>query len=322
MTCNLLSSNALTFSQSIITMVLVNAMVLTFRPVSRRLNAPSKTSWNILANALDLVFNLRGIGWDFLENTHLPPNPATKMSRPVFVLYGLALNLYNLIVFDVFVYAGQSLGQGTFASPQGGSLFDPSRSFMFNFAKSALVTLLWVPVLMYGTRLSYTILSIVAVGVFGQDPSLWPPLYHMPGLSTSLAEFWGKRWHQLFRIDFHYAISYPLSLVFGRVGYVLGAFALSAWIHFAAVIAIGKGTDHGVNVTFIMMGVGILLENMWKKMTGKKPSGFLGWIWTASWCLVWTIPYIEAMARVGYMGAEFVPHEIRPTTLLFGLFGR
>jgi len=300
-------------------MILVNAMIFTFRPVSRRLNAPSKTLWNILANAFDLVFSLRGIGWDFIENSHLPPNPGAGLSRPMFVLYALALNIYNITMLDICVYITHSLGPDTFGSLQGGSLFDPSRSLIFNYARASLVTALWVPVMMYGTLMTYGFLSIVAVGVFGQSPSQWPPLYHNPFMSTSLSEFWGKRWQQMFRIGFHYAVSYPLSLVFGRVGCVLGAFALSAWIHFSAIEAIGKGTYHEVNVTFMMMGVGVLLENLWTKITGRKPSGLSGWIWTMSWCIFWTIPYMETLAKVGYVGCRFLPHEIRPTTLLFGL---
>lgn len=45
--------------------------------------------------------------------------------------------------------------------------------------------------------LGYHVMAFIGVAVLGESSSEWPRLMNQPWRSTSLLEFWGKRWHQV-----------------------------------------------------------------------------------------------------------------------------
>jgi len=304
---------------------IVNAGVWTFLPKIKRIDAPNKTFSDILLNAVDLVVNLRGIGWDFAsKGLRLPSNPARKMSRVGFLVHRGALSVIYFIIYDTCAYIAPALdpGRKTFGSPKGATLFDPSLPTRFVYLRALAVSTAWCGMAIFSMEMIYTILSLIGVGLARQRPDQWPPLFDWPMLSTSMTDLWGWRWHQSFRTPFIYGGSYPLAAIFGRTGHIIGAFGLSALLHHAGVAAMGRGENYGVMLTFVMYGVGFLLEQLWRKWTGKKPSGILGWLWTAGWLLVWSLPLMEAWARSGYIGAwlPHAPEPWRPPVLLFSFF--
>jgi len=293
---------------------IANAAIWTYLPQIKRLDAPNKTLNDILFNAADLVVNLRGIGWDFAsKGLRLPSNPAQKMTRAGFLIHRGVLTFIYYIIYDTCAYIAPALdsGRNTFGSPKGGTLFNPSLPTRFVYLRALAVASSWCGMAIFSMEMIYTIFSLIGVGLARQRPDQWPPLFDWPFYSTSMTDLWGWRWHQTFRTPFIYAGSYPVAAIFGRTGHIIGAFGFSALLHHVALTSMGRGEHYGAMLSFVMYGVGFLLEQLWRKWTGKKPSGVLGWLWTMGWLLIWSLPMMEAWARSGYIGA-WLPHAPEP----------
>ncbi|KAI9451857.1 hypothetical protein HD554DRAFT_2324700 [Boletus coccyginus] len=225
-------------------------------------------------NALDLTVNLRGIGWDGFPTKHTPTPNFQVESRSTFVLLTLGRLVILGLVFDILSTCIHLLGPDTFGTPKGGTIFDPSLTSPERYMKSFIITLL------SGFAPYVTI-----------DGTYQPPLLDSPWLSTSLTSFLGRRWHQLFR-------SKPLERYLGRVGSVIAAFALSGVLHDIGIRGMGRCTDTlSVAGFFVMHGVGVAMEHAWKRATGRRVGGIIGWLWT------------------GLIGIPFFPDAYRPTTL-------
>jgi hypothetical protein len=77
----------------------------------------------------------------------------------------------------------------------------------------------------------------------------------------------------------------------------------------------GRGTNSwAVTGFFLMMGVGVILEGIFKKVTGVRVGGWGGYIWAMCWTLGWANIIVDAWARIGLMGSVFVPADVRPAT--------
>ncbi|KAI0295924.1 hypothetical protein B0F90DRAFT_1748444 [Multifurca ochricompacta] len=97
-------------------------------------------------------------------------------------------------------------------------------------------------------------------------------------MSTSITQFWSFRWHQFFR---------PISLL-GQPGALIGGFVVSAVIHDLGSRGLGHGTGfRTAGAFFLLMGVGAAMEYAFKKVTGLRVGGLLGWAWTMVWTLSW-----------------------------------
>ncbi|QRV81937.1 membrane bound O-acyl transferase family protein [Ceratobasidium sp. AG-Ba] len=125
--------------------------------------------------------------------------------------------------------------------------------------------------------------------------SEWPPLFDNPSQSTSLNEFWAKRWQGTPRRGFLVAGANPGRKVGGhvgqmlgklvgafstsdtnaqkrearmrvlgsRIGYVMGAFLVSGLVHDLGMWGMGQGTDfRRVTGYFLIQGVGVIVERV------------------------------------------------------------
>ncbi|KAL7409451.1 hypothetical protein BDY24DRAFT_403119 [Mrakia frigida] len=137
----------------------------------------------------------------------------------------------------------------------------------------------------------------------------WPPMFQDPTGAASLTELWGKRWHQLFRAPLGfcgYQLSHSLGLP--RPVSLMATFFLSSFLHHVAIS--GQGFDeatHGVTwplpLFFTMQGVGVVLEGVWKKFTGRRTGGRVGRYWVLIWVLFWGRGAMEVFVRRGQMEA-------------------
>lgn len=86
------------------------------------------------------------------------------------------------------------------------------------------------------------------------------PIMNRPLASTSLSEFWGKRWNTAFR-DLTYRFLFrPLTAWWGpRTGILVG-FAISGLIHDAVISVSAQGGYGGPTVYFLVQGGGLMLE--------------------------------------------------------------
>ncbi|BGP51153.1 hypothetical protein JCM10450v2_007082 [Rhodotorula kratochvilovae] len=158
----------------------------------------------------------------------------------------------------------------------------------------------------------------------------YPPLFDKPFEAMGeggLAGFWGQRWHALFR-DVFTAVGYRpvlklarrlgLPKKVGQLSAVTVVFALSAWMHWQALVAarhllaptpsglafaaahhlplsslypapyssLSFIERHGTWVFFLLQPVAVTLENAWIALTRRKIRGWYGRVWTALWVVV------------------------------------
>lgn len=259
----------------------------------------------LLKDTVALTNNHRGIGWSWARNP-FPEVPPRSLTRLTFTLL-LKASLCDIAYFSA-VYLCPGIN-----SPDGDTIFDASLPPLTRYARAILITLL-VGVLSYtAVDTGYLAAAVPSCLFLGQSTSQWPPPSNRPWLSTSISEFWGKRYHRFFRQIFVAVGSRPLSAIFGKPGAVIGAFAVSALVHDWGLYGLGKGTEFStVGMFFVMMGVGIVLEGIWEEGLGMgKVRGWKGWVWTMVWTLGWGMRMVDAWARKGLLVINLFPAESR-----------
>jgi len=99
----------------------------------------------------------------------------------------------------------------------------------------------------------------------------------------------------------------------GRLGSIIGVFFVSGLLHDLGLWGMGRGTDfwHVVGF-FLVMGVGVLIEAVWRNTSGTKVHGWIGWTWTMLWVIGWGNMVVDAWLRRGLAGSIFMPESLRP----------
>lgn len=267
------------------------------KPLVRHLR-PANASPSTIIDASDLALNLRGHGWDWSRGVYIP-RPTRPASRMTFVLYTFVSVVMHALICGALhrvVLSFAPVG----SIPGGSSIFDESLPFLVRYFRSSIITICTAFAIHAVMQMNYSLCTILGVLLFGQDPAQWPPVFDAPWRATSLSDFWGRRWHQLFRRTFLLLGGYPLSLVIGRAGIVVGAFLSSAVFHYIAMATLNSQVEiWRMLVGFGMMAPGILAERTFHQLTGRKVGGVIGWVWTMSWLLLWGTVMIEGFARAG-----------------------
>ncbi|KAK0495600.1 hypothetical protein EDD18DRAFT_1254616 [Armillaria luteobubalina] len=280
----------------------MRATIWTFGEAPRRKSDPSK------ATLVALLTSLRGIDWNWGANVYIPPERRPTSSRLAFASVTLASLLVHPLILDLVHYRIQILGPGTFGSVNGGTILDGA----FPSLHSTYITFLSVIVMYCALQSQYDFATLIGVVLFRQDPRSWPPLFDDPWLSTSLSQFWARRWHQALK---HTYVSFGVPAA-GRAGVVLGSFAASALIHYLGVWGMGHRAqfwDSGC--LFLVSAVGVLGEGAWGRKVGKV-GGVGGWVWTMGWLLFWANYLVDAWAQAGMIGASPFPKGMRPVDFL------
>ncbi|KAF5327767.1 hypothetical protein D9619_004551 [Psilocybe cf. subviscida] len=302
------------FNQGLLLMMttlVIRACIWTFQrePYTR-----AKSSGSKIADAADLVFNLRGIGWTWSKGIKLPAETRNVSSTSSFLFATLPHALFDVFMFDLLMYSVQSFGPQTIGSPAGGSIFDMTLAFGPRMLRAGIISILTGFTMYFAIESMYLVGTFPAILVFRQSPEDWPPLFAQPWFSTSLNEFWSYRWHQLFRDNFISFGGLPVAFLTGsRSGALLGSFLASGLLHYLGQWGMARGSDFlGIGGFFIMMGVGTLLERRWKKATGYPVRGILGWLWTFTWVSIWGLFLVEGWVTRGLGGSYFMPDGWRP----------
>ena len=183
-------------------------------------------------NACDLLANQRGIGWIGPPKMPIPSPHFRVESRVTFFFLSLGRVVLLLVFNDILGRCVSSFGlDNALRMPEGGTLFDPSLPPLERYRNSSLITFAAAFSAYFAIDAGYHLLAVLFTLLFQQYPSQWPPFFDAPLLSTSLTSFWSTRWHQSYRESFVEVGSRPLEIYFGRVGRILGAFAVSAALH-------------------------------------------------------------------------------------------
>lgn len=303
------------------TVIAVRVIIWTFqrKPYQRihRFSHLSLTYSQILLDAADLTFNFRGIGWSW---SHLPNPPPEPRSSSTFFFHTLISFLFYVVLSDITHRFLQNFDPNTIGSPVGGTIFDLSLPPLRRYSRSTLITFFSCFMMYCIIETGYLFATLFSLLFLYQSPSQWPPIFDRPWLSTSISQFWSKRWQQLFREIFVSFGGNTLALFIGRVGAILGAFFVSGIVHAFGLWGLGRGGEFiKVIGFFVMMGVGILLEYSWKKLTGSRVDGFFGRVWTFVWLLTWGHFLVEAWSTKGLLGSAFLPDGYRPSDYIFAM---
>jgi hypothetical protein len=268
-----------------------------------------------LWDACDLTSNFRGIDWSWSQGFRVPKENRPTTSTLAFLICTGLSAILHFAIFDVSVHSVRSFSPLTFGCPTGGSIFDTSLSPVTRYARSSLITLL-SGIMFYAVIQWINDLNTINIIIlFRQSSSRWPPLFDAPWRATSVADFWGKRWHQLFRSSFAQVGAKPLSFFIGRAG-VLGAFCLSGILHDWGMWAMGRGSYFGsVGGFFLMMSFGCILEDLFRRVSGRKVQGWWGWLWTMTWMVGWGNWLVDAWARTGLLGSTIMPNVTQKALL-------
>lgn len=271
-------------------------------------NGSGRRAWD----ALDLCFNLRGYGWNWSDGLRFPKEtrPATRLGFTITTLFYLII---GLIIFDILHISVQGMDPN-FELPTGGSIYDMSLPPIPRYIRSSIICLFAGQIFWISIEVYYLLGTLIGVVVLQQHPTQWPPLFDNPLLSDSLSEYWSRRWHQLFRQCFVCLGFKPASLVAGRAGGVLGAFLVSGLLHDFGLWGMGRGTEPSTMYThFLMMGVGVVLENAWKYATGYRVGGMVGRVWAVVWLIGWSHLLLDLYCRKGLVASKFFADEYRPS---------
>lgn len=229
-----------------------------------------------LQDAVELMFSMRGLGWDFGKGVYTPPTTRPQERRP-FLRATLASFLTAFLLLDI-IDAAIKLVPGV-GDPFGGSIFFPDLPILKRYLVSTAIHVLTGAGLVVGFSMVYDLITLFAVAVLGHPPSAWPPVMDNPWASQSLHEFWAKRWHQLFRQTFLVFGGIPGRKIGGDVGLVLGTFLASGLFHECTILAMGCKWDSRVPLFFLLQGGSVIGERVWKKVTGRRVDGLLGRLW-------------------------------------------
>ncbi|KAH8824980.1 hypothetical protein DL96DRAFT_153016 [Flagelloscypha sp. PMI_526] len=270
-----------------------------------------------LKNAADLYFDLRGLNWEWSCN-RMRSQPVERSSRGPFALSCFISSICHIFVFDLIHVYLQWLMPGTL-STEGASIFDDSLPIISRCARASGITFLSGVAIYCMIQFVYLQTATIALLIFRQVPSQWPPLFEAPWLSLSVTEFWNRRWHQLFRYLFlTFARLFPTRY---RLSMVFTAFFTSGLLHTFGVWGMGNGAEFiYVSGFFILMVIPVALEKWWEETTGKKIGGFLGFIWTWTWLVGCGNLIVDAWTRTALIGGVFFPwmsEETRPAKIVF-----
>lgn len=235
-------------------------------------------------DVLHFLLDPRGVSYDF--GTRIPRAPETRNvdNRTSFLLSTLSRAVFFFLMLDVALVLFQSIPGTTVSTFAGGSLYNPNLPPIQRYFTSTMLVLCSGAAPYFGLSFCHYVITLISVGIFRQDPAEHPFIFWSPYNATSVRELWGKRWHSLLRPAF-VAMGYkPGYAILGEVGGIMGAFVVSGLLHDIGMWGYGKGTDPWCVVGFFwLQSAGIILEGIWRRVTGRRVRGVWGRLWTWTW---------------------------------------
>lgn len=278
------------------------------KPLARYLR-PANSSPSRIMDALDLASNVRGYGWNWSRGLYVP-HETRPTNRVAFAFYALLSGISHVVMCGVLYRAIHmfTIGAGSNVS----TIFDEMLPFFARYLRAAIISNLTGLVAYSGLQTSYDVFTVAGILLFRQDPAQWPPAFETPWCATSLNEFWGRRWHQFYRHTFLLGAR-PFSIVLGRTGGIIGAFLMSAILHHTMMATFDSRAEFWrMFVGFEMMGLGILVERTFHKVTGKRVGGVVGWIWMMAWLHLWGSLIVDGFVKVGMFTPVSAMHGMLP----------
>lgn len=137
------------------------------------------------------------------------------------------------------------------------------------------------------------------------------PIMNFPLRSSSLSDFWGKRWNLAFRDLSHRHIFRPLVGRCGAAGATMAVFLVSGLVHELVISLPVRGGWGGPTAYFVIQGCGLLLERsamgqklgLRKGLTGRVCCGLflllpLGWLFHEPFIVHAILPTLRALGAL------------------------
>ena len=249
---------------------------------------------------LDLLINIRGLGWEHGLKDGAPALPVptyTFRERWLWIFERMKPFPFYLVLYDaVFVLIEDRRFNVHAQTASGGSLW-ACRQGSFGAAGPYLICIAYCSSFVCVQYMMHTAMACLSIALLNDLPSRWgPPAVRVPWLSTSVSEFWSKRWHQFLRITFmmvgYWPVQAALRPVAGRrvanIAAITGTFLASGLLHDMGRVTLAPEPGFAVTqvtLFFALQPFAIFAEQFWEYCTGRRVRGFWGWLWTASWLL-------------------------------------
>ena len=226
-----------------------------------------------LAYTIDLATSLRGNSWFLSTHWDWAPkalinSPACVMSRARFLSSSIISLIPQYFAMDVLDSINKSRTWDR-STPYPITSLPWHEQLIFSLSVCAQTLL--------SITIPYTIHALTFV-LLGSHPESWPPMFNAPFFSSSLADFWTRRWHAIFRRVFgHFSTailciipiprSSPPSLAERTIRSVV-IFGLSATLHILLMYRIDMVEtghpqtflDPSILKFFLSMPLGLTLE--------------------------------------------------------------
>ncbi|KAH9812065.1 hypothetical protein DFH28DRAFT_1084580 [Melampsora americana] len=167
------------------------------------------------------------------------------------------------------------------------------------------------------------LLRFMAV-VFNLNKDEYPFFIDSVHKSSSLNEFWSRRWHSCLRHTLIEAAARPVYILVMFIGQnyskgttkevaqsvaLLSAFLMSGLVHeFGLWFATHLDWSFRTTTFFLSQGVGILVEKLVTRLTGRRAQGgVLAWTLSLIWLLFWLQPMVDAFIEHGVMNLDQMP---------------
>lgn len=265
-------------------------------------------------DAMEIAHTMRGLRWKFGVGVHIPKE-TRPLERIPFLQATLLTFIKNYLILD-FMESMVKLFPGV-GTPIGGTMFYPNLHPTTRYAVAFIVHMLTGSALLAGFEMVYDLITLIAVAVFDSSPLSWPPVMDNPWSADSMHSFWAKHWHQLLRQTFLVFGGYPGQWIAGQYGMVFGAFIASGLFHECAMYSMKRGFDHSATVFFALQGPILVGERLWRRVTGRRVSGWIGRLWVYFVMFVAAQPMVDAWHRRGLGGGMVIPPTLSPTRLIF-----
>ncbi|KAG7088335.1 hypothetical protein E1B28_012342 [Marasmius oreades] len=265
------------------------------------------------SDATELMLTLRGLRFKFGNGLHIPKH-TRPLERGPFLKATLSSLIKNFLLLD-FIESIIKLFPGV-GDTSGGSMFYPALPHPQRFIVATFIHMLTGSAILSGFGMVYDLITFLAVAVFNDPPTSWPPVTENPWSVESLHECWAKRWHQLLRQTFLVYGGYPGQWIGGNFGGVLGTFIASGLFHESAIYALGNGFDYAPPLFFTMQAFLLVLERLWRRFTGRRVGGWYGRLWVYFVMFVLAQPMTDSWHRRGLGGGMVIPPFISPAKTL------
>ncbi|KAG8874609.1 hypothetical protein FRB97_005776 [Tulasnella sp. 331] len=268
--------------------------------------------WGV-SDAIELIISQRGIGWDFGtgEGLRLPPMQARRPinDRARWLLVTVLRDIMvNYLVVDVINTWWRTLPEISKTPADFRSLSIP-----LQLAIPGTVMII-IPTYM---SMWYEVAAVFHVAILGGAPSTWPVLFGEPWKAGSLHDLWALEWHQLSRRTFLSTVGYPMRALFGTPGMMLGAFISSGLYHNLMLVGDGlPGFNLPTMFFFVVQALGLIVERIFRQMTGRKVGGMWGNAWVIAFLLITVQPMAEVWINRGYLETSPIRPEFSVTEVI------